>query len=254
MLSKRRLTHDTDALNVMKAMLARSGEVCFWGFTIGMHEKTINFVYGLARAMLWTAIWGRRRLEFPSWTWASVTGSILQVSTEHTEEDLTHLNVSIRHDGGLKPLQEWICEEDSRLLFQPSKARELYIEGDVLRVCFDKEYSSFDLVDAKGHLDRTCPEGFVRIRYIYFDIKRTRKTLDGAPPRTDDALTLFNRVGHPSALLDCVLLLLEWVGPSVAVRQGILRYEVARREDYIDGSQPPVLQPLCSRREKFILQ
>ena len=172
MFSLRTLTYDSDALDAMKGILLTSPFTSLWGVPIKPSLSPIDPSLGMALGLLWyrdlsvyrfgyshagyiASVHSKRRENYPTWSWASITGVIASLSAEELSslgmfqsnnpklrsEDIgSTFSVKISNSPDLGPndpesfisLRQAVRECGSRLL--PEYSRAIWVEADYIEV------------------------------------------------------------------------------------------------------------------------
>jgi len=267
--SRRALTNECDILDAFRGILNRSRFVTFWGVPITPPKAAMDPHTGFALGFLWTrtpswairphlrfanALPRIRRVNFPTWSWTSVTGEIFNEGYGGQSAFGAYLGaddyVSKQSDAYIKfwiyvkgepiPLQEVMQQQRSNIL--PEDSPSLLVEGDLVRLTLTNGkqpyrvwgcahlglefWAVFDLdqdiaADSPQNRDQSCDEDALILVDWTDDQKKRKKRF--------------------------VLLLLRWIGDGRAERKGLVS---EYRKEY-DAEE---LKKIPRTRKMFVLQ
>lgn len=160
--TRREFTHDTDALDGFKGILARSPFHSYWGIPIVnlMGEESIDtdFATGLAWVSYRFGKHLHRRTGLPSWSWVGWAGSI---HFRTPPINLASFGITFwaeppgADNQELVPLKTlWGAAGDTKVIAEVSPV--LHVEGYMVKLWFQRPYST--------NLDRELHPG----RYVFF--------------------------------------------------------------------------------------
>ncbi|KAH8593711.1 heterokaryon incompatibility protein-domain-containing protein [Bisporella sp. PMI_857] len=248
--SQRTLTHDSDILDAFRGILSHSSFITIWGVPITHLRAAMDPYTGFALGLLWTRIpwWDRpihlastkepprlRRVDFPTWSWTSVTGTIF--NEQHGEKSLlarylaadhsvsgqndAHLRIWVHIGSKPVPLHD-VMKQYPPIL--PEDSPRLLVQGDIIQVKPTPGKKS-----GRGQAYRVVgDEHSSLVFWANFDLDQ-----DIAADATQDE-EQENRVEDALLLLqwnDCftkkprsrfVMMLLRWVDGGTAERRGLL--------------------------------
>jgi Heterokaryon incompatibility protein (HET) len=276
MFSQRRLTYESDVLDAFRGLLARSPFITFWGVPVIPAGSQMDPSLGLALGFLRVRGLadhrdsccvdpGIRRLGFPTWSWASITGDISNdryltnsVCRHYLEGDP---KVLAQNDAYLQfwkvsrgqqvPLHEIIQQLKSNAV--PEDSHCLAVEGDLVRVKLkstslgfqhceqnDKEMGFF----GGAHLDLVPP-----LTPSKSNISCTSHMADPEGSGSmEDALILIEWCdSQETNERRMTMMLLTWVTKDVAERRGLLY-------SYVDAPAAESYKAIPRTRRKFLLQ
>jgi hypothetical protein len=280
MFSRRSLTYERDVLDAFRGILACSPFITFWGVSVIPPGSQMNPCLGFALGLLWAkkpvssksrhllhmtgAPW-IRRLDFPTWSWASIIGEIHNeqhaIGSVYSGYHQGPLNYSAQNDAHLQfwqfsqgqqvPLREIIQQLRSNAV--PEESPYLVVEGDLLRVkvnparrnfCYCEQNDKKLEFGGRADLDLAPPP-----TPLESNISLTSHTADQeGSDSVEDALILLewykSRATNKKRM---VMMLLTWVTNDRAERKGLLC-------EYGYGGSKKDFKSIPKTRRKFILQ
>lgn len=149
--SQRQLSNNEDALDAIRAVLARNSCVSCWGIPLSSRFPTADLSQTLGIELRWDKGPGqrsfRRRSYFPSWSWTGWSGSI-RLSWAPGSWNVKNLNsgsdiqISVAlHNGSSKTISE-IHESAGRSKIIKELSHELLIQANFVRIRLQPEVSS----------------------------------------------------------------------------------------------------------------
>ena len=267
--SQRKLTYESDILDAFRGILSRSPFVSFWGVPITPPKAAMDPHTGFALGLLWTRRpnWADpshlksaerrariRRVNFPTWSWTSVTGEIYNEGYGTQSLFGAYLkgdnDVSIQNDAYIHfhmyvgnkpmPLHQVLRQQNSRIL--PEESPFLLVQGDIVQ---------FTLTNGKQPYRVQGCEHLPLEFWAAFDLDHDTGadvTQAGGKSTTEDALILvdWNDWQKPQRKR-LVLMLLGWIEDGRAERRGLL-------SEYRKEYDVEALRQIPKTRKTFLLQ
>jgi hypothetical protein len=264
---QRQLTDENDILNAFRGILRRSPFVSFWGVPIIPLPAKMDANIGFALGLLWRRrpSWSvephlvrgsslslaTRRVDFPTWSWASVTGEIfndgygeqsifgsyLNGLTKESGLSDANLRFWLMVGGNYLPLNDVVSNYRYRLIPEGKDSQQLLVEGDIVRLR-RTPHGAHRVYDCE-HLDLTL--------FMSLDLEH----LPGAEHPVElfeDALILVNwNDDQKLTQRRFVMMLLEWVEEGVAERRGLV-------SDYRTEHSATIISQIPTSRKTFRLK
>ena len=261
--TQRTLSYESDILDAFRGVLHDTSFISLWGVTVIPKNSTMDPCIGLSMGLLWIRLpsWGRsrhldtlpeptrrRRPNFPTWSWTSVTGHIsnegygdqsafgkyLNASDDFTLHSDAYLKFWVQIRGQSVPLHNALELSGSNLL--PEESYSLLVEGGIVSVKMYGPLSPFYYIDGAEDLA-------LRL-FLEFDLDEDR----ASPLEMEDALVLVDwNDSQSQSKKRFVLMLITWVHEGVAERKGLL-------SGYKDEYDASTIHKIPKIRRKFFLQ
>jgi hypothetical protein len=241
--SRRRLTHESDILDAFRGILNRSLFVTFWGVPITPPGAKMDPHTGLALGLLWCRkrastsphlkeseeVFRRRRADFPTWSWASVTGEIfnqlygaqsifgkyLAGRDDISNKNDANIRFSLKSGGEWVLLDKFMQNCQSNTLPEDSIPPSLLIQGYIVRVVSaqNRLYQLYDF-------DQLDPPFLV----AFLDFDQDQQTVcPREEQKYEDAVMLVDwNDDQGTGKKRFVMMLLKWLGNGNAERRGLL--------------------------------
>jgi hypothetical protein len=264
--SRKQLSFQSDVLDAFRGILQRSPFISFWGVPVVPFPAQMDANVGFALGLLWCRRpeWSldrhlvqdisstmARRGEFPTWSWASVTGEIynegygpqsvfgayLNGITPEAGLDEANVLFWIMVGGVYTPLSEVISNTGGRMIPEEALSQRILVEGDLVRVYRDGDAGY--KVHGVEQLDLTFS--------VSYDIALAGSQ-EYCEDGLEDALVLVNwNDCQRKSRRRFIMMLVEWVEDGVAERRGLL-------SSYRLGYSAEVLGQIPRTRTRFMLQ
>ena len=266
--SQRNLTYESDILNAFRGILNRSPLITLWGVPITPPKAAMDSHTGFALGLLWATRpdWTHssylkpverrarvRRVNFPTWSWTSVTGEIHNAAYGKQSLFGAYLradkDVLIQNDAYIHfqmwvgnkpvPLHQLLRQQNSHVL--PEESPFLLVQGDIVRFTLQNGKQPYRVEGCEHLLEF----------WAVFDLDHDTGadlTQAGSKSSTEDALILveWNDLQKPQKRR-FVLMLLRWVEDGRAERIGLL-------SDYRTEYDVAALRQIPRTRKTFVLQ
>jgi hypothetical protein len=267
--SQRTLTYESDILDAFRGILNRSPFVTFWGVPITPPKAAMDPHTGLALGLLWTRTpsWAIpthllsnkeppriRRVNFPTWSWTSVTseifnegygsqsvfGAYLAGDDRVSNQSDAYIRFWIHAGGKQIPLDEVTQQQHSTIL--PEDSPFLLVQGDLVRLTLTNGKQPYRVWGCE-HLSLKFWAVFDLDQDVAADLPQ-----DGDQSSAEDALILVDwNDSQKKNKKRFVLMLLRWIGGGRAERRGLL-------SEYRTEYDAEELRKIPRTRKMFILQ
>jgi hypothetical protein len=266
--SQRTLTYESDFLDAFRGILNRSPFVTFWGIPITPLKAAMDVHTGLALGLLWTRKpdWAiprhlesskerprTRRLNFPTWSWTSITGEIyndayggdsvfgayLDADDRVSLQSDAYIRFWIHAGGKQVPLHEVMQHQLSTVL--PEDSPFLLVEGDLVRLTLSNGNQPYRVWGS---------EQLSHAFWATFDLDQDMAADSQVGDRSsaEDALILVDwNDDQKKSKKRFVLMLLRWVKDGLAERRGLV-------SEYSTEHDAEALRQIPRTRKRFVLQ